>query len=127
MRMICVTLRSDDVLALARWLTEVLGLTAGHVSPGHAELFWGDGAVLLGPRTADDPWDTGRAVTYLVLDAPDAHHARVVAAGGDVVPELTDQDYGSREFAVRDAEGNRWSFGTYRPTAPGRDRTNRAY
>ncbi len=29
--------------------------------------------------------------------------------------ELTDQDYGSRDFAVRDAEGNVWSFGTYRP------------
>ena len=23
-------------------------------------------------------------------------------------------DYGSRDFAVRDPEGNRWSFGTYR-------------
>lgn len=125
--MICTTLRSDDVLAHARWLTEVLGLHPGHVSAGHAELFWGDGAVLLGPRRPDDPFDTGRAVTYLVLDDPDAHHARVVAAGGDVVLPLTDQDYGSREFAVRDAEGNRWSFGTYRPAVPGRDGTNRAY
>lgn len=26
---------------------------------------------------------------------------------------LTDQDYGSREFAVADPEGNLWSFGTY--------------
>jgi uncharacterized glyoxalase superfamily protein PhnB len=31
------------------------------------------------------------------------------------VRELTDQDYGSREFAARDPEGNLWSFGTYRP------------
>ena len=30
--------------------------------------------------------------------------------------ELTDQEYGSRDFAVRDLEGNRWSFGTYEPT-----------
>lgn len=28
--------------------------------------------------------------------------------------ELTDQDYGSREFTARDPEGNLWSFGTYR-------------
>jgi uncharacterized glyoxalase superfamily protein PhnB len=28
--------------------------------------------------------------------------------------ELHDTDYGSRDFAVRDPEGNRWSFGTYR-------------
>jgi uncharacterized glyoxalase superfamily protein PhnB len=31
--------------------------------------------------------------------------------------ELTDQDYGSREFTARDPEGNLWSFGTYRPSA----------
>jgi uncharacterized glyoxalase superfamily protein PhnB len=29
---------------------------------------------------------------------------------------LTDTDYGSRDFAVRDPEGNHWSFGTYEPT-----------
>ena len=117
-RVIVTTLRSDDVLAHARFLTDVLGLVPGHLAAGHAELFWGDGAVLLGPRTAGDAWDTGRAVTYLVLDDPDAHHARVLAAGGEVVGELTDQPYGSREFAVVDGEGNRWVFGTYRPVPP---------
>lgn len=116
--MLVTTLRSDDVLAHARFLSDVLGLRPGHVSEGHAELFWGDGAVLLGPRRPDDPFDTGRAVTYLVLDDPDSHHDRVVAAGGDVVMGLTDQPYGSREFAVVDAEGNVWSFGTYRPVPP---------
>jgi uncharacterized glyoxalase superfamily protein PhnB len=115
---IVTTLRSDDVLAHARFLSEVLGLRPGHVSAGHAELFWGDGAVLLGPRRPDDSWDTGRAVTYLVLDDPDAHHDRVVAAGGEIVSELVDQPYGSREFAVADGEGNRWVFGTYRPVPP---------
>ena len=29
--------------------------------------------------------------------------------------ELTDTDYGSRDFSVRDPEGNVWSFGTYAP------------
>jgi uncharacterized glyoxalase superfamily protein PhnB len=27
-----------------------------------------------------------------------------------------DQDYGSRDFAVRDLKGNLWNFGTYKPT-----------
>jgi len=27
---------------------------------------------------------------------------------------LRDTDYGSRDFAARDPEGNRWSFGTHR-------------
>jgi uncharacterized glyoxalase superfamily protein PhnB len=28
---------------------------------------------------------------------------------------LTDQEYGSRDYAARDPEGNVWCFGTYRP------------
>lgn len=28
--------------------------------------------------------------------------------------EPHDTDYGSRDFAAQDPEGNRWSFGTYR-------------
>jgi uncharacterized glyoxalase superfamily protein PhnB len=31
------------------------------------------------------------------------------------VQELVDQPYGSREYAVRDPEGNIWSVGSYRP------------
>ena len=38
------------------------------------------------------------------------------AAGATIERELTDQDYGSREFTARDPEGNLWSFGTYRPS-----------
>ena len=34
-----------------------------------------------------------------------------------VIDEPNDKDYGSREFSVRDPEGNRWSFGTYRARA----------
>ena len=33
--------------------------------------------------------------------------------------EIIDTDYGSRDFSVRDPEGNVWSFGTYRPSASG--------
>ena len=54
---------------------------------------------------------------YVVVDDPDAHHDRAVAAGANVVMPLTDQDYGSRDYAARDPEGNQWSFGTYQPVA----------
>ena len=46
---------------------------------------------------------------------PDAHHERAVAAGAQIVRELTDQPYGAREYTARDPEGHVWSFGTYRP------------
>jgi uncharacterized glyoxalase superfamily protein PhnB len=41
-------------------------------------------------------------------------HARAVAAGAEITDPLHGTDYGSRDFAARDPEGNRWSFGTYR-------------
>ncbi len=50
---------------------------------------------------------------YLVTDDPDGLYARATAAGAEVIRELNDTDYGSRDFSVRDPEGTIWSFGTY--------------
>jgi uncharacterized glyoxalase superfamily protein PhnB len=126
---IYVTLRYDDPRAAMAFLTDALGFTELHVATdddgavAHAELRFGDGVVMIGARKGgSDPFDTGRAVVYLALDdarddpaAVDAHHDRAVAAGAEVVQELVDQPYGSREYAVRDPEGNIWSIGSYRP------------
>lgn len=122
---IYVTLRYDDARAAIAYLTGRLGFveqfvsTADDGSVGHAELSFGDGVVMIGTRRGTpDAFDTGRAVVYLALDsaeAVDAHHGRAVAAGAEVVQGLVDQPYGSREYAVRDPEGNVWSIGSYRP------------
>ncbi len=47
----------------------------------------------------------------------DAHYARACVAGAEIVYPLRQTDYGSREYAARDLEGNLWSFGTYQPGA----------
>ena len=122
---IYVTLRYDDPRAAIAFLTGTLGFVEQHVVTGddgtvaHAELSFGDGVVMLGGRSGTpDTFDTGRAVVYLALDSAeevDAHHARATAGGAEVVQELVDQPYGSREYAVRDPEGNVWSVGSYRP------------
>jgi uncharacterized glyoxalase superfamily protein PhnB len=63
---------------------------------------------------------------YPVLRYEDAHAARDflerafgferhAVSDAQIERELTDQDYGSREYTARDPEGNLWSFGTYRP------------
>jgi uncharacterized glyoxalase superfamily protein PhnB len=57
-----------------------------------------------------------RAAAFSGCSYPDALYVRAKAAGAEVSMELTDQDYGSRDFAVRDPEGNQWNFGTYEPT-----------
>lgn len=115
------TLRYDDATAAIAFLTSALGLIeqSVHSDSGvvaHAELSHGDGVVMIGSRGPEPgAFDTGRAVIYLVVDDVDAHHDRAVAAGAEIVMGLTDQPYGSREYAVRDPEGNVWCVGTYRP------------
>ena len=85
----------------------------------HALMAWqGDLFMFSGSKGAGDAFDLGPSVVYVAVDDPDAHHDRAVAAGVEFVMELTDQDYGSREYAARDPEGNVWCFGTYRPAAP---------
>jgi uncharacterized glyoxalase superfamily protein PhnB len=59
-------------------------------------------------------FDLGPAAFYIALDDPDAMHARVEKAGAEIVMPLVDQEYGSRDFACRDYEGNVWCFGTFR-------------
>ena len=84
----------------------------------HAELKLGDEFVMLGSTGEGDErfnQGAGRYSLYVVVDDPDAHLARAKEAGATIERELTDQDYGSREYTARDPEGNLWSFGTYRP------------
>ena len=118
------TLRAADARKLIAFLVEAFGFDEVIVigdgdTVNHAELAWPPGGgIMLGSARNDehDPWDVrpGSAGLYAVTDDPDALYARAVAAGAEVIRELNDTDYGSREFSVRDPEGNRWSFGTYR-------------
>ncbi len=117
-------LRAHDARALIRFLVEVVGFEETVVYADgdvvhHAQLDWPlGGGVMLGSMR-DDPDDPfpmrpGTFTAYVVVDSPDALHERVRAAGAEVVREPFDTDYGSRDFALRDPEGNLWSFGTYR-------------
>ena len=118
------TLRARDARSLIRFLVDAFGFEetavygdGDHV--GHAELAWpnGGGIMLGSARTGpDDPWPLppGGTGCYVVTDDVEALHARAVAAGAEVMYGPHDTDYGSREFAVRDPEGNQWSFGDYR-------------
>jgi uncharacterized glyoxalase superfamily protein PhnB len=117
------TLRYDDAPAAVKFLEQAFGLTPGQVHPGpdggiaHAELSWDNGVIMISSRRpgTDDPFDTGRACLYLATNDPDGLHERAVGAGATIVRGLVDQEYGSREFAASDPEGNVWAFGTYRP------------
>ena len=120
------TLRARDARALIRFLVDAFGFQETAVygegdRVDHAELSWppGGGIMLGSERPGGDPGPTppGSFSAYVVTGDPDALLARAVAAGAPVVGELHETDYGSRDFAVLDPEGNRWYFGTY-PGAP---------
>ncbi len=120
------SLRATDARGLIRFLTGAFGfievVTYGDGDRvDHAQLAWPlGGGIMLGSAERDpaqrDDWALrpGSFGCYVVTDEPDKLFARATAAGAKVLRELNDTDYGSREFAVLDPEGNRWSFGTYR-------------
>lgn len=53
----------------------------------------------------------------VVLDDPDAHHARAVVSGATIITPPHDNDYGGRGYEAKDCEGIVWSFGSYDPSA----------
>jgi uncharacterized glyoxalase superfamily protein PhnB len=118
-----------DPRAAIGWLERALGAEPTALHPPdpdeelvHAEVRVGEGLVMLSDtrRQDESPFAlAGPVAVYVVVEDPDALYERAVAAGAEVVRGLTDQDYGSREFAVRDPAGNVWSLGTYRPSVPG--------
>jgi len=120
------SLRARDARALIRFLADAFGFEETVVygegnQVDHAQLSWPPGGgIMLGSARADDaPSEVGATApgmfgAYVVTDEPDALYARAKAAGAEIIREPYDTDYGSRDFAARDPEGNRWSFGTYR-------------
>jgi uncharacterized glyoxalase superfamily protein PhnB len=118
-------LRYRDAAAAIDWLERAFGFQtiARHEAPdgtiAHAELRLGESLIMLGQGAEDlqDPPASPRAARttiYVAVADVDGLHARAQGTGADV-SELTEQDYGSRDFSARDLEGIHWSFGTYVP------------
>jgi uncharacterized glyoxalase superfamily protein PhnB len=124
---IYASIRYRDAMAAIDFLERAFGFERGDVHQGqdgavhHAELRFAGEWIMLGSTSSgsDGRLDlpSGPTWIYVVVDEPDAHYERAVAAGAEIVRDLKDEDYGSRGYTARDPEGNVWSFGTYRPEA----------
>ena len=106
----------DDGEAAITYLSDTFGFTPGEITHDdggrivHATLGWAGGVVMLSEsRGGDSPFDLRPICLY--------EHAK--AAGAEMLMDITDQPYGSREYAARDPEGNVWCFGTYQPVVSG--------
>ena len=116
-----------DVEAAHDFLVGVFGFTTGglhRLDDGtvvHAEVRHGDAAIWLHPETAEHELASPRAAAVshgglsVVVPDVDAHHARAEAAGARIDSPPTDQDYGLREYGVRDPENHRWWFSSPLP------------
>lgn len=122
------TLRASNARALIAFLVQAFGFIevvawgdqpdGGGEHVVHAQLAWPEGGgIMLGSASdkRDDPWALapGSFGAYVVTADPAAVHARAAAAGATITEGVHQTDYGSTDFAARDPEGNRWSFGTY--------------
>ena len=119
------TLIARDARGLITFLVDAFGFEETVVYADgdvvhHAQLSWPEGGgIMLGsereegdqPASATSPGAFG---AYVVTDQPDALYERARTAGAHITAEPHDTDYGSRDFAAQDPEGNRWSFATYR-------------
>ena len=125
------TVRYNDATAAIEWLCEAFGFERHLSVPGedgtivHAQLVFGNGMVMLGSARASNfdnlqkpPSALGGAVSqspYIIVEDADKHYARAVAAGAEIVMEISDEDYGGRGYCCRDPEGHVWNFGSYDP------------
>jgi MerR family transcriptional regulator, thiopeptide resistance regulator len=110
----------DDLAAAHDYIVRVFGLTAGSLeydAEGHAvhgEVGAGDRVIMLHPsgREFCSPRTLGgvSSMTIIAVDDADAHYARSVKEGADIVKEPVDQPYGVREYGARDLEGQLWYF-----------------
>jgi MerR family transcriptional regulator, thiopeptide resistance regulator len=124
-------LACSDIAAEHDFLVTVLGFTSAGLermpdgTVVHGEVRAGSHRIWL-HRTDDagnlvPPGPRGPAGGGIVVHVRDvdAHHRRVRAAGADVLSEPRDQDYGQREYGVRDPEGHLWWMAT--PVQPPAD------
>jgi uncharacterized glyoxalase superfamily protein PhnB len=112
----------QDIRAAHDFLTRTLGFvsgglvedTAGQVI--HGEVRAGVRRIWLhaaagGLTTPQKCGSTTGGIVIHVTDV-DAHFAHAKAEGATVTSEPRDEDYGQREYGVRDPEGHDWWFAT---------------
>lgn len=121
-----LTLQAHDAPMLIDYYVRTFGFVlAARYGEGsrvdHAQLNWpeGSGGIMLGSHKPGAEWcrEPGAAGGYVVTGDPRALYERLLQHEADIVRPLTETAYGACEFAVRDPEGNLWSFGDYRGEA----------
>ena len=122
-----------DAIKMIGWLERAFGFKKHAVymaddgnSVVHAEMAYGSSILMMSSfkktgvlaKHVRPPSELGANTqsVYIAVPDPDAVYRTAKAAGAEIVMELADQPYGSRDFICKDPEGYVWCFGTYAPT-----------
>jgi uncharacterized glyoxalase superfamily protein PhnB len=112
----------EDIEAAHDFLVAAFGFTSGGVYRGddgivvHAEVRAGDCPIWLHRVTAEHAMASPKGASgshgglEVIVPDVDAHFAAAKAAGARIDREPSDQEYGLREYGVRDPENHRWWF-----------------
>ncbi|HEX4176310.1 MAG TPA: VOC family protein [Acidimicrobiales bacterium] len=112
----------EDIEAAHDFLVGTFGFTSGGIyrtddgTVVHAEVRAGDSPIWLHQVTAEHEMaspkgaDGSHGGLEVIVPDVDAHFAQVRAAGARIDSEPSNQEYGLREYGVRDPENHRWWF-----------------
>jgi uncharacterized glyoxalase superfamily protein PhnB len=112
----------EDIEAAHDFLVATFGFTSGGVYRSddglvvHAEVRAGDCPIWLHRVTAEHAMASPKGASgshgglEVIVPDVDAHCATAKAAGARIDREPSDQEYGLREYGVRDPENHRWWF-----------------
>ena len=114
-------LRTRFVLAVAdldrsaAFYRDVLGFEVQEIGDPGWRLFVRDGCRIMAGECPDAlpvaQLGDHSYFAYLVVDDIDGLHAKVTAAGADLIKALANEPWGMREFGVRTVDGHRIMFG----------------
>ena len=124
-------LRYRDVEEAVTWLSRAFGFEESRFVKDaegrarYAQLACGDSMIMLCPvgGSAFDacmaqPLDAGGCetqISYVCVADVEAHKARAIEAGAEIVLDMVGGDGRGQGYSCRDLEGHIWSFGTYDP------------
>jgi uncharacterized glyoxalase superfamily protein PhnB len=109
----------DDVEQAIRFMVDALGFVEhlrAHGQDGrvnHAQLKFGDGAVIIGRQGGPFKIPASSAVSHMVhvsIDGVDAHYERASRHGANILEAPHDMPFGVRQYTIQDTGGHWWTF-----------------
>lgn len=111
----------EDVSKAIEWLSHAFGFTerlrfqSGNVT-SHAQLAFGNGAIMLGGQGGSYRAPQGAEVSsyvHVAVDNLDQHYEHAKQCGAQIVNPPTDMPFGERAYTAQDPGGHRWTFSAH--------------